>query len=80
MTVTKLRLDPDQLRVESYTPAENEPPARGTVRGHSFISKEWGPCSGEASAYCVETDFHWNTCGVSCWYQCLPTGPGCETE
>jgi hypothetical protein len=70
----KLTLDLDTLCVESFAAAEDAQPLRGTVDAHSYVSKEYGPCSEPASDYCQPTDFHWNTCGVSCWYMCFPTG------
>jgi hypothetical protein len=76
----KIRLDLELLDVESFDTTRAGDSAGGTVLGHSYISKEWGPCSEDASMYCQPTDYHWNTCGVSCWYQCFPTGtePTCE--
>lgn len=70
----KLRLDPDQLRVESYTPAESQAALRGTVEAQSYVS-DMVPsgCCGEKSVYCVETDFAWNTCGASCQFHCYPS-------
>jgi hypothetical protein len=71
----KLTLDPESLRVESFAADDDAWAVRGTVEAHSFITLDVGPCSEPASQHCQPTDFHWNTCGVSCWYACFPTGP-----
>lgn len=74
--MTKLKLDPDQLNVESFSIAANGEALRGTVQARSFVSDmvPTGCCGGDKSMYCVETDFAWNTCGASCQFQCFPTG------
>jgi len=76
----KLKLDPEALRVESFSADRDAGAARGTVDAHSYISHEIGACSEPASIHCQPTDFHWNTCGVSCWYMCFPTGPETTCE
>jgi hypothetical protein len=58
----KLKLDPDTLRVESFAAREGADDAKGTVRAHS-----------DPSAYCMETDWHWNTCGNTCENHCFGT-------
>ena len=77
----KLRLQVETLRVESFSPREEADGAKGTVRANSFVTVDpyVNPCSEPASQYCMETDFHWNTCGNSCVNMCFPTGtqPGC---
>ena len=77
--MNKLRLDPDRLRVESFTPDAAAAQGTGTVRGHSFVTfnSPNGACSEPASQQCQETDKHWYTCGVSCVDMCHPTGPDC---
>lgn len=72
----KLRLHPDQLRVQSYAPADAREVPRGTVQARSYVSDlvPTGCCGGEKSMYCVETDFAWTTCGASCQFRCHPTG------
>jgi len=75
----KLKLDTESLRVESFA-AEGDAGTRGTVDANSFFTFEPGnACSEPASQYCVETDYHWNTCGNSCVNMCFPTGqdPSC---
>jgi hypothetical protein len=63
----KLKLDPDTLRVESFTARDAAPDAKGTVRAQSFIptGDPFAATCQDASANCQETDYHWNTCGVS---------------
>lgn len=77
----KLRLNVETLEVESFAPREDAEGAKGTVQAQSFVTEVpgAGACSDPASQYCQETDYHWQTCGVSCWYACLPTGndPSC---
>lgn len=74
--MNKLRLDPDRLRVESFTPDASSAQGTGTVRGHSFVTFNYQLCgSGDASRNCMETDYHWYTCGVSCVDMCHHTGP-----
>jgi hypothetical protein len=72
----KLKLDPEMLAVESFVPDEHADDAIGTVRGHSFVTvNPYEPCgSGDPSANCMETDFHWYTCGNSCVNMCFLTG------
>lgn len=72
----KLKLDADQLRVESFSVAAGGQALRGTVQARSFVSDmvPTGCCGGDKSMYCVETDYAWETCGASCQFQCLPTG------
>ncbi|HST61057.1 MAG TPA: hypothetical protein VLK84_20300 [Longimicrobium sp.] len=70
----KLKLDPEMLAVESFAPDESADDAIGTVRAHSYVTVDYRPCGGEQSAQCVETDFHWRTCGNSCVYMCFHTG------
>jgi hypothetical protein len=76
----KIRLDPETLRVETFAPREDETEAIGTVHANSYVTiPDVSACSEPASQYCVETDFHWNTCGNSCVNMCFPTGedPSC---
>lgn len=72
----KLTLDPEMLAVESFTPDEAADDAAGTVRAHSFVTVQpHQACgSGEASANCMDTDFHVYTCGNSCINHCFLTG------
>jgi hypothetical protein len=64
------------LRVESFTPDPDAVPARGTVKGHSYVTfgAPNAACSEPASQQCQETDFHWYTCGNSCINLCRLTG------
>lgn len=54
----KIRLDPEQLRVESFEPDPSEPPVRGTVHGHW---SQIGTCDGR-----VKTCQFGGTCGPGC--------------
>jgi hypothetical protein len=74
----KIRLDLELLDVESFETAKSASEA-GTVHAHSFVSDmvQTGCCE-PASAYCQPTDYHWDSCGVSCRDACFPTGPDCE--
>lgn len=77
----KLHLDPETLRVESFTPRDEPQAAKGTVQAHSYVTDNpyVSACSEPASQYCMETDYHWYTCGNSCVNMCFPTGndPSC---
>lgn len=54
----KLKLDPEMLAVESFTPDEAVDDDIGTVRGHSFVTEPYQACgSDEPSANCQDTDF-----------------------
>lgn len=67
----KLKLDPELLHVESFTPDAGPAQSAGTVRAHSFITVNYQPCGSDApSAECVQTDWHWYTCGHSCLNKC----------
>lgn len=72
--MTKLKLDPETLAVESFAAQEPADDATGTVRGHSFVTVDYRLCGGDQSAECIETDFHWYTCGNSCINMCFHTG------
>ena len=77
----KLKLDPDTLRVSSFTAQAQDAPARGTVRGQSYVTFDpWQACSEPASQYCQSTDVHLYTCGNSCVNMCFQTGldPTCN--
>lgn len=71
----KLRLDPEMLHVESFTPREDDAPLRGTVQANSHVSDmvPSGCCPGDKSMYCQPTDFAVYSCGTSCQFHCLPT-------
>ena len=75
----KLKLDAESLRVESFT-ANGVTDDRGTVNANSFVTFEPGnACSEPASQYCMETDYHWNTCGNSCIEMCFASNdPSCR--
>jgi hypothetical protein len=81
LKMRKLRLDPEALRVESFAPSGETTAEEGTVRAHSYVTVDpyVNACSEPASQYCMETDFHWYTCGNSCVNMCFPTGndPSC---
>ena len=77
----KLKLNLEQLTVDSFS-TERRLVGEGTVRAHSYyvtVDPYVNACSEPASQYCMETDFHWNTCGNSCVNMCFPTGndPSC---
>ena len=59
--MTRLRLDPDQLRVEPFAPEDGAAGPRGTVAGHS----------GDAGA----TDVDLLTCAGSCPPDCGHAAP-----
>ncbi|HSU14937.1 hypothetical protein [Longimicrobium sp.] len=75
----KLKLDPETLRVESFTARDDARGAKGTVQAQSFLptADPFATSCQDATAYCQETDFHWNTCGNSCVNMCFNTGPSC---
>jgi hypothetical protein len=72
----KIKLDPEALRVESFVADVTEPALRGTVEAHASITYgEPNVCGSDpASQQCLETDYHWYTCGESCINMCLHTG------
>jgi hypothetical protein len=75
----KLTLDLENLAVESFAADDEAAPVRGTVEAHSYVTfgAPNGACSEPASQYCMETDFHWETCGNSCINNCFATGAAC---
>jgi hypothetical protein len=78
----KLKLELDTLEVETFDTRETEAHGAGTVRAHSWyvtVDTYVNACSEPASQYCMETDYHWDTCGNSCINMCFPTGndPSC---
>lgn len=76
----KLKLNAESLRVESFA-ADGEADARGTVAANSFFTVDPvnAACSEPASQYCMETDYHWNTCGSSCIEMCFASNdPSCR--
>lgn len=73
----KLKLNPEMLAVESFTPHEPADGDAGTVRGHSFVTVQPHQACGsdEPSANCTDTvDVHLYTCGNSCINLCFHTG------
>ncbi|HEX6746002.1 MAG TPA: hypothetical protein VF092_01720 [Longimicrobium sp.] len=71
----KLKLDPDTLRVDSFAAQKQDNAPKGTVRAQSYVTFDpWQACSEPASQYCMETDYHWYTCGNSCINACFLTG------
>ncbi|HYR10623.1 MAG TPA: hypothetical protein VEQ60_22795 [Longimicrobium sp.] len=89
----KLRLDPDMLRVESFTPQGGAGNRRGTVAGHRAGTGEIGDtdldiltCAGSCPPECEEqgvmalTYDGGSTCVYSCPGKCFLTGfnPTCE--
>ena len=79
--MNKLKLDPELLLVESFTPEAWPKDGTGTVRGQSFVTLDFRPCgSDDPSAQCVQTDYHWYTCGYSCVNKCVQTAgiPTCD--
>lgn len=75
----KLKLDPESLRVDSFSAEHLSTSRRGTVAANSFVTDGVTVCSGEASQNCQSTDVHLYTCGNSCVNMCFPTGndPSC---
>jgi hypothetical protein len=75
---SKLRLEIDGLRVESFAPGAASAEARGTVRAQSFVpTGDPFACPGEATSQCQPTNHHLATCGVSCAEMCHATGIDC---
>lgn len=74
----KLKLDPEMLRVESFTPNDDAAAARGTVDAHSTITRDMLGCTDGDNTSISTNHIYW-TCGESCIYQCRPTGddPAC---
>jgi hypothetical protein len=75
----KVRLNVDELDVESFS-IDGEGASRGTVQAASWVSDVDNACSEPASQYCMDTDYHLYTCGVSCIDMCHLTGtdPTCN--
>lgn len=66
----KLRLDPEQLKVETFATRRGGEPARGTVRGHDDTVYS---CPDPTLYACNPTDKNYDTCDISCWYMCFPS-------
>jgi len=64
----KLQLDPETLRVESFRAERAAGRPRGTVRAQATYDYD-----------CQPTGIHYDSCDVSCWWMCFPTGndPSC---
>jgi hypothetical protein len=69
----KLKLDPEALRVDSFSAADAEKAQRGTVAGRSFVTNGVTVCSGGATPNCQNTDVHLASCGNSCVNMCFPS-------
>lgn len=75
----KLKLDPANLRVESFAAVNADPRGRGTVQAQSFVptGDPFATSCENATPYCQPTDFHVDTCGNSCVNMCFNTGARC---
>jgi hypothetical protein len=64
----KLKLDPEALRVETFATRPSAAARPGTVRAHATLDFD-----------CEPTGIHYDSCDVSCWWMCFPTGndPSC---
>jgi hypothetical protein len=84
--MNKLRLDPDQLRVESFAPRDDAALPRGTVAAHSGDGCEAGAtdldlltCAGSCAPDCGHdavfalTNDGRETCAYSCRARCIWT-------
>lgn len=78
----KLKLHPEMLAVESFTPEPGGPAARGTVGGHADtvdvdtdldILTCAGSCPGECDGVQVLTYDGRETCTYSCSFKCFNT-------
>ena len=67
----KLKLDTENLRVDTFKTAPDTEPARGTVHARGETDETSCPHTGFP---CYETHYNWYTCGVSCQFACLMTG------
>jgi hypothetical protein len=67
--VHKLKLDLDQLAVDSFDTNPSESAPRGTVQGFSHVC---GPTRFDPTCYvtCGTCDLSCGTCGASCGYTC----------
>lgn len=70
----KLKLDPNQLRVESFSPA-HESREYGTVHGHSYPAHCLAPSDSNDPA--LETCGYATCAGDTCWQSCNATTCGC---
>jgi hypothetical protein len=70
----KLKLDVEALRVESFTAEPGSTDRRGTVQAASWVSDVNNACSEPATPYCMDTDHHLYSCGVSCIDMCHLSG------
>lgn len=68
--MNKLRLDPELLRVESFTPGALSAQGAGTVRAHVFVTSNNPPCN---SNDCMPTEYDYDSCGHSCLNKCVQT-------
>ena len=79
----KLTLNPDMLRVESFSPDAAADDAMGTVRGHSYVTVDGRLCSSDdQTVQCGPSDYGWETCaGASCLEKCALSydTPVCES-
>jgi hypothetical protein len=77
--MSKLKLDPDQLTVESFDPDASGIGRRGTVRAHSDSCYDTD-CQYTCANTCANTC---NTCGASCGGACASRStcldPTCNT-
>jgi hypothetical protein len=73
----KLRLDPDDLRVDSFSPVREDGVRQGTVYGHySYPQGCWPPSDSNDPA--VDTCGFGTCAGMSCWESCNGYTCGCD--
>lgn len=72
----KLRLDPDHLHVESFSPAR-EAARQGTVYGHYSYPQGCFPPSDSNDPY-LDTCGYATCAGDSCWQSCNGYTCGCD--
>ncbi len=87
--MSKLRLNVDQLQVESFTVTSERPSRRGTVRGHAEATygctAGWAGCAAETIGETCNVQCSDTNGGFSCDYlSCAPLSCGhdqsCQTE
>lgn len=71
----KIRLDLEELVVESFDPAASKTRKAGTVRGNGW--SEWGECDISDGSYCATCGYGGQVCPqdtMTCFASCLMTG------
>ncbi|HET7229473.1 MAG TPA: hypothetical protein VFJ16_05690 [Longimicrobium sp.] len=73
----KLRLDPDHLRVESFSPVRDDGGQSGTVYGHYSYPQGCWPAS-DSNDPMVDSCGYATCAGMSCWQSCNGYTCGCD--